>query len=116
MLYSTVEVHGDSPKAQVGPTMFMSLLAECVWGLHLHHSTDGDVGRLSSTNNIFNNAAEFVYYSDVAFPEKYVTENFQEIFRKISGNFQFNRKNVFIHNVSMKTAENTGKLLHSFKS
>jgi len=27
-----------------------------------------------------------------------------------------NRKNVFIHNVSMKTAENTGKLLHSFKS
>lgn len=34
MLYSTVEsrkVHGDSRKAQVGPTMFMSLLAECVW-------------------------------------------------------------------------------------
>jgi len=53
--------------------------------------------------------------SDVAFPEKYVTENFQEIFRKISGNFLLNRKNVFIH-VSMKTAENTGKLLHSFKS
>src|SRR6218665_189951 len=54
-------------------------------------------------------------FSDVAFPEKYVTENFQEIFRKISGNFLLNRKNVFIH-VSMKTAENTGKLLHSFKS
>ena len=30
--------------------------------------------------------------------------------------FLLNRKNVFIHNVSMKTAENTGKLLHSFKS
>ena len=44
--------------------------------------------------------------SDVAFPEKYVTENFHEIFRKISGNFLVNRKNVFIHNVSMKTAEN----------
>lgn len=66
MLYSTMEsrkVHGDSRKAQVGPTMFMSLLAECVWGPHLHHSTDGDVGRLSSTNNIFNSAAEFVYYA-----------------------------------------------------
>ena len=57
-----------------------------------------------------------VSISDVAFPEKYVTENFQEIFRKISENFLLNRKNVFIHNVSMKTAENTGKLLHSFKS
>src|SRR6218665_523195 len=54
--------------------------------------------------------------SDVGFPEKYVTENFQEIFWKFSGNFLLNRKNVFIHNVSMKTAENTGKLLHSFKS
>src|SRR6218665_332443 len=56
-----------------------------------------------------------VMSSHVAFPEKYVTENFQEIFPKISGNFLCNRKNVFIHNVSMKTAENTGKLLHSFK-
>ena len=56
-----------------------------------------------------------MFNSDVAFPEKYVTENFDEIFRKISGNFLLNRKNVFIHNVSMKTAENTGKLLHSFK-
>src|SRR6218665_1445876 len=55
-------------------------------------------------------------YSDVAFPEKYVTENFHEIFRKIFGNFPLNRKNIFIYNVSMKTAENTGKLLHSFKS
>ena|SRR6218665_2562544 len=45
-------------------------------------------------------------YSDVAFPEKYVMENFQEIFWKVSGNFLLNRKNVFIHNVSMKTAEN----------
>src|SRR6218665_1789343 len=54
--------------------------------------------------------------SDVAFPEEYVTENFQEIFRKISGNFLLNRKNLFIHNVSMKTSESTGKLLHSFKS
>ena len=56
--------------------------------------------------------------SDVAFPEKYVTENFQEFFRKISGNFLWNRKNVFtcIHNVSIKTAENIGKLPHSFKS
>ena len=40
----------------------------------------------------------------------------RKIFRKISGNFLLNRKNVFIQNVSMKTAENTGKRLHSFKS
>jgi len=52
--------------------------------------------------------------SDVAFSEKYFYGNFHEIFRKISGNFLLNRKNVFIHNVSVKTAENTGKVLVSF--
>lgn len=67
MLYSTVEsrkVHGDSRKAQVGPTNRHDVACcRVCMGLHLHHSTDGDAGRLSSTNNIFNNAAEFVYYA-----------------------------------------------------
>jgi len=63
----------------------------------------------------FSHSGDLKYYiapfSDVAFPENIL----RKISRKISGNFLLNRKNVFIRSVSMKTAENTGKLLHSFK-
>ena len=72
------------------------------------------ISKLKINNSVWTLHCVYVCYNiDVAFPEKYVTENFQEIFRKFSVEPE---KCKFIHNVSMKTAENTGKLLHSFKS